>query len=1092
MSATVTVSTSVILAPTQNTAGDYIVYFPNISTNGRLITVRDNDGYASTNHAVVLSTIDGAQFQTGVTTTQSQIYINQPFGFITLNSQTSGRYTILNTFAFPEGSAAAFVSKVTTNNLVTSTLQMIDIGTQSTNTFFTSTGFMYLNSNVMGQVSEEQLTSTVTGLGTAGYISTIILPPISPALYVATGFSSNQRQTSSKDPLGSIIYHTGSNVGPWTNATQGYSVGFSNGGNDVAMGGPFIVAVGDAYANQASPSYIQISVDGCNWNYGSAFLSSQQVRTRVSFANGLYHAIGSNGSNGGVSTIMLSRDAYTWNASVVTPATTAINPFQDGYARGITYGNGRWVAVGTQPLTIDYSILNSTDGSNWSPSGVVQALNNTPIWDVAFNGINRFLALCAQTTTLTGNILRSFDGVNWTNLPTSYSNTNFNNGVASGGYIAGNDTTWLVTSSNNSPSGQMLWRSADNGDTWSVIPTFSSGSLSRPYWDGAIWWIGFSNPVVPNGQSIFYSHDDGITWTSNFVGTNSFQGGFAQGFAARGAQSNFASALLSTVIALSSNQSISSLQTNVISTNSITAATMTVSSLFVQVEVISTSIETINTISTVTANNLSAGVAYLATAAINSNAVNFISAGTQTVSSLFVTLLGVSTINPLETVDINGVLNLRAGTVSQDSTTADEGSRLNTYIRFGEASTLTDYAYLRQIGGINEIHLALDLHDDFNDGSFSIRSVHSSGQVPDAISTLFTVDGRNRRVGILTSTPQVTLDVNGEIRSKISTFGYVALTSGSNGDYRGVLEFRNGTGVRQGYIGWASEPTTYINMATENGAVGYSVSSNFRVGGSLGIGLGTGVPAYPLDVNGNARIANGVIGSNTLAPVPGSISFSHISFVNTFGYSIIQTPLGRTSVNSATGQPVYFSIGDLVRMTLSNDSLGIGTLTPGAAYKLDVNGDIRCANIRTTGGTAFIAGMIMMWNGTTAPTGWNLCDGTNGTPDLRNRFVLGASSTIPFDTTGGAASISLGLNELPVHSHGINDPGHFHQMTLHVGNSGGNPNEAQFGGTNDYQDQTGTTDTKYTGITGTSNAGNGNAFSILNPYYALCYIMKLP
>ena len=152
MSNTVTVSTSVVLAPTRTTVGDYIVYFPNISTNGRLITVRDNDGYASTNHAVILSTTAGARFGTG----NSQIYINQPFGFITLNSQLSGNYTILNTFAFPEGSAAALVSQVTTSNLLTSTLQMVDIGTQSTNTFFTSTGFMYLNCNVMGQVSQQQ------------------------------------------------------------------------------------------------------------------------------------------------------------------------------------------------------------------------------------------------------------------------------------------------------------------------------------------------------------------------------------------------------------------------------------------------------------------------------------------------------------------------------------------------------------------------------------------------------------------------------------------------------------------------------------------------------------------------------------------------------------------------------------------------------------------------------------------------------------------------------------------------------------------------------------------------------------------------
>ena len=638
MSATVTVSTSVILAPTQNTAGNYIVYFPNISTNGRLITVRDNDGYASTNHAVVLSTIGGAQFQTGVDTTNSQIYINQPFGFITLNSQTSGRYTILNTFAFPEGSAAAFVNKVTTNNLVTSTLQMIDIGTQSTNTFFTSTGFMYLNSTVMGQVSDAQLQSTVNALGTIGYISTVIIPPLIPALYIATGFTSNQYQNSAKNPIGSIVYSQGNVAEPWFNATAGYSFGFSNGGNDVVVGTPYIVAVGDSYSSSSNQTYIQTSVDGSNWNLATAYLSSPQVRLRVSYANGLYHAVGSNGSNGGVETIMWSRDGASWSNSAYSGAVGAANPFigTNGYARGIAYGNGRWVTVGVQSNLPIFSLINSTDGSNWNIAANVEAASPT-IWDVAFNG-TYFIALCGLTSS-GGNILRSTDGVNWYDLPTSYSNFKFNVDTTNGGYIAGNNnSTWLLTASNGAPSGQMMWYSLDNGGTWNSNTTFASGKLSRPFWDGAHWWVGYKNYSAPNAQSIYYS-ENGITWFNN-VGSNSFQGGFPQGFASRNAQSNFATILFSTVVGLSSNQNISSLQTNVISTNSITAATMTVSSLFVQVEVISTSFETINSISTITANNLSAGIAYLATAAINSNTVNFISAGT------LVNALGsVSTLN---------------------------------------------------------------------------------------------------------------------------------------------------------------------------------------------------------------------------------------------------------------------------------------------------------------------------------------------------------------------------------------------------------------------------------------------------------------
>jgi len=55
---------------------------------------------------------------------------------------------------------------------------------------------------------------------------------------------------------------------------------------------------------------------------------------------------------------------------------------------------------------------------------------------------------------------------------------------------------------------------------------------------------------------------------------------------------------------------------------------------------------------------------------------------------------------------------------------------------------------------------------------------------------------------------------------------------------------------------------------------------------------------------------------------------------------------------------------------------------------------------------SFIPGQISVWSGTVlnVPAGWTLCDGTNGTPDLRDKFVVGAGSTYAVDATGGTVS----------------------------------------------------------------------------------------
>lgn len=178
------------------------------------------------------------------------------------------------------------------------------------------------------------------------------------------------------------------------------------------------------------------------------------------------------------------------------------------------------------------------------------------------------------------------------------------------------------------------------------------------------------------------------------------------------------------------------------------------------------------------------------------------------------------------------------------------------------------------------------------------------------------------------------------------------------------------------------------------------------------------------------------------------------------------------------------------------------------------------------------AGVILLWSGSQAsiPSGWVLCDGTNSTPDLRNRFIVGAGDTYAVDATGGADSVALSTSELPSHTHtfsgstassgshthsGTTGSGGSHSHNPSTGASTGflingtgpvaslSPGGGAFVGGNN---STTTTDTAaahthsfttgsdgahthtFSGTTGAT--GSASAHENRPPYYALCYIMK--
>jgi len=136
-------------------------------------------------------------------------------------------------------------------------------------------------------------------------------------------------------------------------------------------------------------------------------------------------------------------------------------------------------------------------------------------------------------------------------------------------------------------------------------------------------------------------------------------------------------------------------------------------------------------------------------------------------------------------------------------------------------------------------------------------------------------------------------------------------------------------------------------------------------------------------------------------------------------------------------------------------------------------------------------GRIDLYSGPASgiPMGWALCDGTGDTPDLTDRFVVGAGSTYNPDDTGGAATDSITLAEanLPAHTHG-SAGAHTHSVYKVADQSGTGAANWTLTTVTDFANPTGSN-----GAHTHTSVGSGTAFSVatLPPYYALAYIMKL-
>lgn len=231
-----------------------------------------------------------------------------------------------------------------------------------------------------------------------------------------------------------------------------------------------------------------------------------------------------------------------------------------------------------------------------------------------------------------------------------------------------------------------------------------------------------------------------------------------------------------------------------------------------------------------------------------------------------------------------------------------------------------------------------------------------------------------------------------------------------------------------------------------------------------------------------------------------------ISFLSSTGQPLAGGLLYTYQAGSSTSLTTYTTVNGTVA---NSNPIVLGTdgrtpneiwLTQGYSYKFvlkDSSGstiatydDIYGILGTVPSVTPIPSGVITMWSGSvgSVPSGWNLCDGTNGTPNLVNRFVVGAGSTYSVGSTGGSTD-AIVVSHTHTATSVVTDPGHFHTYST--------PNltiDANNGGSRAGNATTQNTASATTGITvSTTNASTGTSGTNANlpPYYALAYIMKL-
>ena len=280
-----------------------------------------------------------------------------------------------------------------------------------------------------------------------------------------------------------------------------------------------------------------------------------------------------------------------------------------------------------------------------------------------------------------------------------------------------------------------------------------------------------------------------------------------------------------------------------------------------------------------------------------------------------------------------------------------------------------------------------------------------------------------------------------------------------------------------------------------------------------------------IDVTSSSAFTGDITAKNGINVLSGNVTVNSANIINNGGGFIAYSPDAsiryQVTVNNSTGVNLVSknTIGSYNTYQIDANTFEVrttGTNSPSNALVVDGNGKVGLTTGLTVGpltGTTGIgatishhgnasftgvctassfvgngaaltgiqgipSGVIMLWSGAAdaIPSGFVLCNGSNSTPDLRGRFVVGyhdSNGDYDVDDTGGAESVTLSTSQLPSHSHSFTVNNEY--ADLFHPKQGMIARGENKSGTESFS---------------TNSTGSGSAHENRPPYYALCYIMK--